>query len=810
MGVTLSNLSDVASAAPSSLADVHRPVEVTGIPDGNAPVGSRGGGAGGYEIVGKLGEGAMGAVALARDTVLRRTVALKSLRPEAARQPALVERFVGEMQITAQLDHPHIVPVYGFDRRDASVSYAMKLVQGKELEHLVQETSALIEAGTPLDAEHSLQTRLEIFVKVCDAVAYAHSRGVIHRDLKPANVMIGRFKEVYVVDWGLARQIGAAGSAQDRTAESIQEDSSTLPSNQTRVGAVVGTPQYMSPEQAAGKNSELDGRSELYALGLMLQELVTLDVAMPGETVPMVLVSALLGKRKPMKAAKHDVPRELVAIVDRACQMRPEDRYASVADMAAEVRRFMNNEEVRALPDSPPRRIGRWLSKHRMLAMGLLVGTFLLGVLAAGGIWAYNQVKLAEKRNREVRLVEVQADSAERGQRFDATLAGYQESLQRLAGAAGIILEKGDVAPLDLLTQERFEPGESAVEGLVESAFYGKRVSFDWLVASRAPDADADQATSSFGALQALGMTLPRVMIQSRAEDEQQLAPAEQLELLAQTGAPIRRIVFTLENGLSASYPGMSGLSASTDGRREALYQLARSERGVVWGPPAPAGDQVMLLTCATTIHTRDGHPLGVVHFEIDAGRAIASALAADADEVNISMLVDKTGKVLAQNSKNPSDKEPETLGNEEVRAAIARGESGYLATKRNNRDVLVTYQPLASMDWYLVTVADVAKLEEVKPAPVEPPSRQSTATATVTPRRPQAPIPPAPVAPTRATSAPAPASASASASTSASASASASSPAPAPAPRPVGTSVRPRSPFEPWPIYLPKSKSSR
>ena len=120
-----------------------------------------------------------------------------------------------------------------------------------------------------------------------------------------------------------------------------------------------------------------------------------------------------------MKAPALEVPRELTAIVDRACQLRPAYRYASVAEMAADVRRYMNNEEVHALPDTLPRRWGRWVGAHRMLAIGLLAGTFVLGVAAAGGVWAYNQVALADQRNREVRLVEVQADSSTRAQQLE-------------------------------------------------------------------------------------------------------------------------------------------------------------------------------------------------------------------------------------------------------------------------------------------------------------------------------------------------------------------------------------------------------
>jgi hypothetical protein len=435
-----------------------------------------------------------------------------------------------------------------------------------------------------------------------------------------------------------------------------------------------------------------------------------------------------------------------------------------------------------------------------MLAIGLLAGTVLLGAIATGGTWAYNQVKLAQKRNREVRLVEVQADSSTRAQALDLTLVRYQEALQRLAGAAGIMLEKGDVEPLELLTQDRFEPGETALAGLVDSAFYGKRVSFDWLVAARAPDADPEQAAASFGALQALGMTLPRTMIESLGDQERGLAPAAQLEALANSGAPIRRIVFALENGLSAAYPGMAGLAPGTDARSDPLYQQAKGQQAVVWGPPAAEGNQTMILGCAAPIHTRAGNLLGVVHFEIDVGRAIAAALSAGNEEVALSVLVDKTGKVLAQNAKDPADREPETLANEEVKAAIARGESGYLATQRNGRDVLVTYQPLASMDWYLVTVADVDKLE-ARPSSATPressPAREARAKAAA----PRAPTTVAPIAKPPEASA----STSASAAPSASAFPSASAPRSASPPRSNATGAREGNPFDPWPIYKPK-----
>jgi serine/threonine-protein kinase len=134
----------------------------------------------------------MGAIHIARDLYLRRKVALKTVLPEMAGHPQLLGRFLSEMQITAQLEHPNIVPIYGLEvGADGSLGYAMKLVQGRDLAQVIDETRALVEKGQPLDEEHKLEKRLEYFLKVCDALEYGHSKGIVHRDLKPANIMFG-------------------------------------------------------------------------------------------------------------------------------------------------------------------------------------------------------------------------------------------------------------------------------------------------------------------------------------------------------------------------------------------------------------------------------------------------------------------------------------------------------------------------------------------------------------------------------------------------------------------------------------------
>src|SRR5262249_12088522 len=135
-----------------------------------------------------LAEGAMGSVSIARDIQLRRKVALKTVLPEMSQNPEALSRFVAEMQVTAQLEHPNIVPVYALEAEGGTVGYAMKLVRGVDLDALLMETRALVTADKPLDAEHKMEKRLEHFLKVCDAAEFAHAKGIVHRDLKPANV----------------------------------------------------------------------------------------------------------------------------------------------------------------------------------------------------------------------------------------------------------------------------------------------------------------------------------------------------------------------------------------------------------------------------------------------------------------------------------------------------------------------------------------------------------------------------------------------------------------------------------------------
>jgi serine/threonine protein kinase len=395
-----------------------------------------------YVVLGLAGKGGMGTVHVAKDVDLLRRVALKELASNAGASADARARFIREVQVTAQLDHPHVVPVYSLEVTPGHLpAYAMKLVEGKTFADLFAETRDLLTSGGA-DERHVLAIRLEHFLKVCDAIAYAHERGVIHRDLKPANLMVGSHNEVYVMDWGLCRLVSApggdAGALTGLPARSGSTDDSA-----TQCGAVVGTPRYMSPEQAQGRHDILDGRSDQYALGLILQELVTLKPAIEGTGMTEVLAHAAEGLRGSVThVLGYAIPRELVAIVERATAFTPERRYPSVGALADDLRRFLRGDAVEAHPDSPYQALLRYVARHRQAAGVLVLSAAALCLaVIVGLLWRHDRA-LTEQQFRERRIQALATDVSDEGDVLQTRLLLLQSAIVGLADA---LAEVGNV-----------------------------------------------------------------------------------------------------------------------------------------------------------------------------------------------------------------------------------------------------------------------------------------------------------------------------------------------------------------------------
>lgn len=287
------------------------------------------------QIEARAASGGMGTIDVAVDRALDRRIAIKTLHDHLRTDDAAVRMFLREARLTALLDHPHIVPVYDVGERgeDGALYFSMKLVEGQTLSALIRT----LPPG-PLDTA-TLYSLLDVVTKVCDALAFAHSRGVIHCDVKPSNVMVGEFGQVYLMDWGIARLAAteaAPGSVVDVTPAGPGRTSATD-------NSVIGTPCYMSPEQARGDRGMLDARSDVFLLGALLYEVLTRRPPYATRDRHEALALAAAGAFPPPRkvAGEVAVAPELDRIVMRAMAKSPTDRYPSVAAMRDDLVRFM-------------------------------------------------------------------------------------------------------------------------------------------------------------------------------------------------------------------------------------------------------------------------------------------------------------------------------------------------------------------------------------------------------------------------------------------------------------------------------------
>ncbi len=298
-----------------------------------------------YELRELIARGGMGVVYTAEDEKLNRRVALKVLDSGSA-APELAERLLREAMILAQLEHPGIVPVHDVGTLpDGRVFYTMKFVEGLRLDQHVKQLDSLPE-------------RLRLFLRICDAVAFAHARGVLHRDLKPANVMVGSFGEVLVMDWGLAKVLRETPSAAETVLIPPQKSDPAKEETQataiTGHGTVLGTPGYMSPEQERGDTENIDARSDVFSLGALLKFVAQKQSANDAEKLP----------------------RALNAICEKASAPLRENRYATVSELAVDVSRFLDGLPVSAYSENLLEKTARFYQRHQVAI--LLITAYLL------------------------------------------------------------------------------------------------------------------------------------------------------------------------------------------------------------------------------------------------------------------------------------------------------------------------------------------------------------------------------------------------------------------------------------------------
>ncbi len=421
-----------------------------------------------YEFYGEIASGGLGKVVRARDTRLGREVAVKGLLRDDGDHR---ERFLREALLTARLQHPSIVPLYEAGYWPTGEPfYAMKLVAGKPLQYAFAENKTLARR----------LALLSHLIDAAEAMAYSHSKGIIHRDLKPANVLVGEFGETVVIDWGLAKDL--AEDSADKAPHGLPSaDPYREPAaggGLTVEGTVLGTPAYMPPEQAAAQ--PVDQRADVYSLGAMLYHLLAGDSPYTGRSSREILLQVAAHPPRPLAEVQPGVPRDLLAIVAKAMQRAPADRYPTAGELADDLKKFQTGQLVGAHEYSPGERLLRFVRRHLQV---VAVATVALVIIVAGTAFSFRRIlagqHLAQDRADELALISARSmlDSDP-----DAALAILRGISPRFArwGAVRILAA-------DALARPRAR------------VFTGARTSLGWL--SAAVDLSPDGRTLAFADL---------------------------------------------------------------------------------------------------------------------------------------------------------------------------------------------------------------------------------------------------------------------------------------------------------------------
>jgi serine/threonine protein kinase len=392
-----------------------------------------------YGLKEEIARGGMGRIYLGEDPMLKRTVAVKVSTVSYGGEDL---RFEKEARVLATLAHPSIVPIYNIGKEsDGHPFYAMKLIKGRTLQAVIK---GLLEEHGETVAQYTQKTLLTIFRKVCDAMAFAHSKGILHRDLKPENIMVGEFGEVLVMDWGLAKTRGEA-----EIARGVAQDAAETPGageesfGMTMEGDVLGTPQYMSPEQASGVVAGLDERSDVYALGGILYSILALRPPVGGSTLEEVLSKVKTGAILPMdpsfrepfdeKKKTDRVPEALLAVIRKAMALERENRYPSVAALTEEIDAYQHGYATGAQSAGFVQRSRLWLGRNKAFAFTVLVVGGIAGGATPKVLREQQQTGAAFERLRETApTFAAHAENALRDGEFEGALesATYAVELQ--------------------------------------------------------------------------------------------------------------------------------------------------------------------------------------------------------------------------------------------------------------------------------------------------------------------------------------------------------------------------------------------
>ncbi len=676
-----------------------------------------------YEEMGSIGKGGMGEVILARDNQLLRKVAIKVLRDDMPNAAAALSYFIREAQITAQLDHPNIVPLYTVKQPDEgrkNVSFVMKLIKGKSLFDVVAKARQLYGENpkAKLDPDIDLRGRLEYFLKACEGIAYAHRKQVVHRDLKPANIMVGDYGEVYVMDWGIAKMMKGDSDLEPTQSAQVTKIFTRDPGeSDTEIAnapeGVVGTLSYMSPEQAKARQ-DVGPASDIFSLGAVLYELVTLRPPRTGDSKKKLQWA----EGGYLNAMEHLVPEkkiepELKAIIHRATEFNPEDRYRNVSALAEDVRAYLRGDEVSELPDNFLRKSWRWMNKHRQLSLIMLLSILLLSAGATIFGLYREQAALEAARLRENRITRLQAAVSAHAHLIDNSFLRLEDLAVNLADNAMYLIQDAPPNSERYYWIAEFNNPANAPPDLAFAPLYQRPVSIDYPVVKTSPGVTRESVMPMMQKLAPLRHHFRQTLLNSRPGSAP-VSEAEAMRLLTMHGLPIRWAFIGLDAGVMYSYPGKGTYPDDYDPRKRPWYDLGRDRHDVRWGNPYfDIQGLGLVLPCATSLFDKDNVFYGVLGMDITFTDIIRDNLTRPGSTGVIeSFLLDNTGRVVVRSSHLRSEMAQGAAGPglelklfpvEGVVKAILRKEGGLVEINAGAQSRMFVFYQLPSLGWFYV-----------------------------------------------------------------------------------------------------------
>lgn len=403
-----------------------------------------------FRVLRQHARGGLGQIEIALDSEFQREIALKSIRDEYSASPLHQEKFNQEAMVTGALEHPGVVPVYSFGRDgDGTPHYAMRFIRGEELSSKIKVFHASVVAGTELPLGPGLRFLIRKLIEVCHTISYAHSRGVVHRDLKPANIMLGPYGETLVVDWGLAKPLGSVPESAS-TATRADSMSGTFPmdaplsksaGSETQVGQTIGTIVYAPPEQLIGQVSEIDHRSDIYSLGVILFEILIGEPPIksmdPGISLANFTTAVINGRVPTPRQCSGIVPKALDAICRNAMLPVRKDRYQSVDAFRLDLERWMDGLAVSVHPESFGERASRWMREHMAIVRAAASSLLVISIVSIVAMVSINNAKRLQENAKQdaTKLLRIARETT------DQLLQDTSDQLADLSGATQIRLD---------------------------------------------------------------------------------------------------------------------------------------------------------------------------------------------------------------------------------------------------------------------------------------------------------------------------------------------------------------------------------